>query len=194
VLEGIDAAVAAGLHPVKINTVLVKGATEGELEGFLDLARRQPVDVRFIEFMPFGGNGWSLSAVLPSDAVKDAISRRERLVPVDPPRDGGPARTFTAPGWAGRVSFISPITDRGFCSRCNRVRLTSEGLLRGCLLNENEIDFRTALRGGASDADLAALFRRAVSLKALEHPFHEEIERGAAVGPVDGRGMYRIGG
>jgi cyclic pyranopterin phosphate synthase len=186
--------VEAGLHPVKINTVLVQGTTEDELPGFVDMARGRPVDVRFIEFMPFGGNGWSLSRVLRSEDVKAAIERLHPLVAVEEARDGGPARTFTSPGWAGRVSFISPISDRTFCARCNRVRLTSEGKLRGCLLNENEIDFRDVLRSGASDADLAALFRRAVAQKPEEHPFHEEIERGVAVGPVEGRGMYRIGG
>jgi cyclic pyranopterin phosphate synthase len=194
VLEGIEAAVGAGLLPVKINTVLVKGATEDELPGFLDLARRRPVDIRFIEFMPFGGNGWSLSRVLQSGDLEEAIRGRETLVPAETPRDGGPARTFRAPGWEGRVSFISPISDRSFCTRCNRVRLTSEGRLRGCLLNENEIDFRDALRSGASDAELAALFRRAVVEKPEEHPFHARIEAGAPVVSVEGRGMYRIGG
>ncbi len=194
VLEGIEAAVQAGLRPVKINAVLIKGSTEDELFDFVAMARDRELDIRFIEFMPFAENRWSLDRVLPSDELRARIEARHPLEAVDPPRDGGPAHSFTSPGWRGRVSFISPISDRGFCSACNRVRMTSEGLLRGCLLNENEIDFRKALRAGADDAELAAMFRRAIRLKPEEHPYHDGIRTGSAVGPVDGRGMYRIGG
>ncbi len=194
VLAGIEAALDAGLHPVKLNTVLIKGTTEDELFDFVELARTRPLDIRFIEFMPFGGNGWSLAQVLPSAEIRAAIEARHPLTPVDPPHDGGPAQTYTASGWAGRISFISPITDRAFCSRCNRVRLTSEGKLRGCLLNENEIDFRLAMREGADDERLADLFRLAIRQKPEEHPYHREIREGTAVGPVEGRGMHRIGG
>jgi len=194
VLAGVEAAVDAGLTPVKINTVLIRGVTDEEAFDFVEMARKSPLDIRFIEYMPFAGNGWSLDKVLPSDELRTLISARYPLEPLDAPPDGGPARTYAAPGWAGRVSFISPITDGGFCARCNRVRLTSEGKLRGCLLNENEIDFRSALRSGASDDDLAALFRHAIRIKPEEHPFHEQIRQGVGAGPVDGRGMHRIGG
>jgi cyclic pyranopterin phosphate synthase len=194
VLEGIEAAIAAGLHPVKINTVLIKGSTGDELFDFVEMARTREVDIRFIEFMPFAENGWSLDRVLRSAELKSRIEARHPLRPVDPPRDGGPARTFTGESWRGRISFISPISDRDFCAGCNRVRLTSEGKLRGCLLNENEVDFREALRAGADDEALAAMFRRAVREKPEEHPYHHQIREGNAVGPVEGRGMYRIGG
>lgn len=194
VLEGIQAAVDAGLRPVKINTVLIKGSTEDEFEDFVEMARTRPIDVRFIEFMPFAGNGWSPEKVLGSEELKSRLRTSFDLVPVEASRDGGPARTFTARGWRGSVSFISPISDRGFCARCNRVRMTSEGRLRGCLLNENEIDFRIAMRSGADDRALADLFRSAIALKPEEHPFHASIEAGEAVGPTAGRGMYRIGG
>ncbi len=113
---------------------------------------------------------------------------------LDPPRDGGPARTFAADGWKGSISFISPISDRSFCTRCNRVRMTSEGKLRGCLMNEDEMDFRKAIRAGSSDEELAKLFQKAISIKPEQHPFHEPVEQGVAVGSADGRGMYRIGG
>jgi cyclic pyranopterin phosphate synthase len=194
VLEGIDAAVEAGLTPLKLNTVLVKGSTDDELPRFLDLARTRPLDIRFIEFMPFGGNGWSLDQVLPSDDLKARIESEIPLTPVGKEQDRGPARSFTAPGWAGRVSFISPISDRDFCGPCNRVRLTSEGRLRGCLLNENEADFRAALRRGVDDEHLATMFRRVVREKPQEHPYHRELAHGEMVGPVQGRAMHRIGG
>jgi len=86
------------------------------------------------------------------------------------------------------------MSDRSFCTRCNRVRLTSEGLLRGCLMNENEIDFRAAMRSGIDDDALAALFRKAIGLKPEEHPYHRALLEGELVGPVDGRSMHRIGG
>ncbi len=194
VLEGIEAAVEAGLTPVKINTVLIRGTTEDELPGFVEMARTRPLDIRFIEYMPFAGNRWSLDQVLPSAEIRRRVEAGYPLTPVQEPADGGPARTFSAPGWRGSVSFISPITDRAFCTRCNRVRLTSEGKLRGCLLNENEIDFREAMRSGAGDAALDQLFRKAIGLKPEEHPFHTQIREGIPVGPVEGRGMYRIGG
>jgi cyclic pyranopterin phosphate synthase len=194
VLAGIEAALEAGLAPVKLNTVLIRGQTEDELFGFAELARTRPLDIRFIEFMPFAGNGWDRDKVLPSAVIRDRLAGRFDLRPLEAPQDGGPARTFTAPDWRGSVSFISPMTDRSFCGSCNRVRMTSEGKLRGCLMNENEIDFRSAIRGGVDHAGLVALFRRAIGEKPEEHPFHRALAEGTAVGPVDGRGMHRIGG
>jgi cyclic pyranopterin phosphate synthase len=194
VMAGVEAALAAGLTPLKINTVLIRGVTDEEAFDFVELARTRPLDIRFIEFMPFGGNGWSLDQVLPSDELKGMISARDALTPAEAPPDGGPARTFRGAGWAGTVSFISPITDGDFCARCNRVRLTSEGRLRGCLLNENEVDFRSVLRRGADDEELAGLFRFAIGRKPEEHPFHEQIRAGVDAAPDGGRGMHRIGG
>lgn len=194
VMDGIEAAVETGLTPVKINTVLIRGSTEDEFLDFVDMARNRPVDVRFIEFMPFAGNAWSPDKVLPSGDLKKKLEAEHVIRPLDAPRDGGPARTFTGDGWQGSVSFISPMSDRAFCSRCNRVRMTSEGKLRGCLLNENEMDFRAAIRSGATDDDLARIFRKAIRLKPEEHPFHESMEQGEAAVPDLGRGMHRIGG
>jgi cyclic pyranopterin phosphate synthase len=194
VRDGIQAAVDAGLAPVKINTVLIRDSTEDEFYAFVKLARTEPMDVRFIEFMPFAGNGWRRDQVLTSDDLKARLADRYDLFPVKAAPHPGPAKTYSAPGWRGTVSFISPMSDRAFCRACNRVRMTSEGKLRGCLLNENEMDFRAAIRSGASDEDLAALFRRAIDVKPEEHPFHESMARGEAVGPEAGRGMHRIGG
>ena len=144
--------------------------------------------------MPFAGNGWAREKVLPSGELRDRLAERFPLIAVEHAPHGGPAKTVTSPGWQGSVSFISPITDRSFCTRCNRVRLTSEGLLRGCLLNENEIDFRAVLRSGVDDDALARLFRKAIGQKPEEHPYHQALCEGELVGPVDGRSMHRIGG
>ncbi len=194
VRAGIDAAEAAGILPVKINTVLVRGETEHEFFEFTELARTRAWDLRFIEYMPFAGNGWSRDKVLPSGELRERLATRVALTAVDAPEHAGPAQTFTAPEWRGTVSFISPMSDRSFCTRCNRVRLTSEGRLRGCLLNENEVDFRAAMRAGAKDGEILDLFRRAIALKPEEHPYHQALAEGTAVGPVEGRGMHRIGG
>jgi GTP 3',8-cyclase len=194
VMSGLEAAEASGLRPIKVNVVLVRGETESEFFDFIDLAITRAWDLRFIEFMPFAGNGWSRDKVLPSGELRERLGRRFDLQAVEPGAHGGPAKTVTAPGWRGSVSFISPISDRSFCTRCNRVRLTSEGLLRGCLLNENEIDFRAPLRRGADDRELAILFRKAIGLKPEEHPYHRALYEGELVGPVDGRSMHRIGG
>ena len=194
VMEGLEAAEIAGLLPLKINVVLVRGETESEFFDFVDLARSRPWDIRFIEFMPFAGNGWSRDKVLTSDDLRQRLREKYVLTTVESGPHGGPAKTVTSASWQGSVSFISPISDREFCTRCNRVRLTSEGLLRGCLLNENEIDFRAALRQGIDDDALAALFRKAIGLKPEEHPYHRAMLEGELVGPVDGRSMHRIGG
>ncbi|HET9233972.1 MAG TPA: GTP 3',8-cyclase MoaA [Candidatus Eisenbacteria bacterium] len=194
VMDGLEAAEAADLLPLKINVVLVRGETESEFFDFIDLARSRPWDIRFIEFMPFAGNGWSREKVLTSDDLRQRLRDRYVLTTVEAAPHGGPAKTVTSPGWKGSVSFISPISDRAFCTRCNRVRLTSEGLLRGCLLNENEIDFRAVLRQGIDDEALIALFRKAIGLKPEEHPYHRAMSEGVLVGPVDGRSMHRIGG
>ena len=194
VMAGLKAAEAAGLQPIKINVVLVRGETESEFFDFVELARTRPWHMRFIEFMPFAGNAWSREKVLPSHELRARLAERFALQAVDSGAHSGPAKTVTAPQWQGTVSFISPMSDRSFCTRCNRVRLTSEGLLRGCLLNENEIDFRTALRSGADDRDLTMLFRKAIGLKPEEHPYHRALLEGELVGPVDGRSMHRIGG
>jgi len=194
VMAGLQAAETAGLLPLKINAVLIRGETESEFFDFVDLARTRPWHLRFIEFMPFTGNGWSREKVLPSGELRERLAERFVLQAVDPDAHGGPAKTVTSPGWPGTVSFISPMSDRSFCTRCNRVRLTSEGLLRGCLMNENEIDFRAAMRSGIDDDALAALFRKAIGLKPEEHPYHRALLEGELVGPVDGRSMHRIGG
>jgi len=194
VMAGLRAAEAAGLSPLKLNVVLVRGETESEFFDFVDLARTRPWHLRFIEFMPFAGNGWSRERVLPSGELRDRLGARYALQAVDPDAHGGPAKTVTSAGWLGTVSFISPMSDRAFCTRCNRVRLTSEGRLRGCLLNENEIDFRAVMRSGADDDQLAMLFRKAIGQKPEEHPYHRALLEGELVGPVDGRSMHRIGG
>jgi cyclic pyranopterin phosphate synthase len=152
VLSGIGAAVRAGLSPVKINVVLLHGLLPAEVDDFLSLAREMPVTVRFIERMPIG--------CAPSEAFVSAEGVRERVLSLPGAREarnGEPsaAVTYEVPGFAGKLGIISPVS-RKFCSRCNRLRVTADGRLRGCLFARETLDLRAVLRVdavGAAHAD-----------------------------------------
>ncbi len=185
VLAGIDAAIAAGLLPVKINAVLLPGLYPGEVDDFLALARDMPVEVRFIERMPVG--------CVPAEGYVSADGIRRRILSLPGVREGSapggtPAVTYAVPGFRGTLGIISPVS-RKFCSSCNRLRLTADGRLRSCLFAQETMDVRAALRGGAGDREIAELLRRAVSSKPGGHDL-------AGGGSPAGAGepMSRVGG
>ncbi|MGC8907665.1 MAG: GTP 3',8-cyclase MoaA [Desulfomonilaceae bacterium] len=167
VLNGIEASLKVGLNPVKINVVLLEGYNETDVAGFAKLTMDRPIDVRFIERMPFG-NGpvpnapVSFSAYTVLGLVRSQVGELE---PMERDALDGPATMFRLKGALGRIGVIDPVTGH-FCGSCNRLRLTARGTLRPCLLAPHEIDIRTALRSGAADAELATLFCKAV----LEKP------------------------
>jgi GTP 3',8-cyclase len=169
VLEGLEAAQAAGLRPIKLNAVVVRGFNEDDVA---DLAR-QTLDhewsVRFIEMMPFGSvAGFQTSAYVPS---KESMARIEAaLGPLEPIDTSGydPARTYRLAGARGELGFISSVS-QPFCAQCGRLRLTAEGRLRLCLLRDDEADLRTPLRAGASYEDLREIFRAAAYRKPWGH-------------------------
>jgi cyclic pyranopterin phosphate synthase len=168
---GIEAALHAGFSPLKINMVVIRGFNDDELVSFARLTRQYPFHVRFIEYMPIGGDreGWERAKVVPCAEIRAAIEAHEELEPVTVnANDAGPERVFRLKNSAGRMGFISPVSD-DFCARCNRVRLTSDGKLRGCLMRDGEVDFRTALRTGASDEELRALLHDAMRHKPEKH-------------------------
>ena len=169
VLKGIDAAREIGLDPVKINTVVIPGVNDSE---FLAFGRKsmEGWHVRFIELMPFGQ-----ARGLPTLSVSQMVaSLEEAFGPLIPAAagGGGPARYFRFLGARGTIGFISPVT-RHFCFACNRLRLTSAGRLRPCLLQESEVDMRVALRNRASLAELKDIIRMAVAQKPLRHRLEE---------------------
>ena len=169
VLRGIDAAIAAGLAPVKLNCVIMRGTNDDELEAFAELTRTRALFVRFIEIMPVHENlEVSRDAYLSSDEILQRFGAIEQLQPVDGPRGNGPARYFAYRGAAGAVGVISPLS-HDYCERCNRVRLTADGRLRLCLFGENHIDLRTPLRAGASRDELASIFRSSMAIKPERH-------------------------
>ncbi len=187
VLAGIRAAREHGLRPVKVNVVAMRGVNDDELADFVEFARTQGVEVRFIEFMP-GGGGWDESRVIPAAEILERLSGRFRLEPVRELRSSGPSRTYRLPDGT-RIGVISPLSDH-FCGTCNRLRLTAAGRLRTCLFSNREIDLRRVLRSGVDDGVLEAVLRDAVARKPPGHG----MECAAPAPEADRPAMNRVGG
>lgn len=169
VLEGLEAAIAAGLTPVKINCVIMRGQNDDELGEFARLTRDRPVFVRFIEVMPVHENvGLQRETYVSASEVLERISAIGELRPVLGPTGNGPARYFAFPGAAGAIGVISPLS-HDYCDRCNRVRLTADGRLRLCLFGDYAVDLRTPLRAGARTEELAELLRSSMLIKPARH-------------------------
>ena len=166
VLEGMAAAEEAGLLPVKINTVVLRGVNDDEIIDFARKTMEEGWHVRFIELIPIG-QGQRRRWFMPISEIR---SRIEELGPLEPsPQSGnGPAKYFRLPDSKGTIGFIGPITEH-ICIRCNRLRLTAEGKLRPCLLSDDEIDLRGPLRRGASSEELCHLIEEAVAAKPQGH-------------------------
>ena len=184
VLEGIEAAKEAGLHPVKINTVVMRGINEDEILDFTRMTYEDGWHVRFIELMPFK----RVADFVPFIELRRHISLLGKLKPCASTTGNGPAMYYRLAGARGTIGFISPLTELSFCSRCNRMRLTPDGKLRPCLLEEDEIDLKMPLRNNASMEELKSLILKAVASK----PEHHHLERGN-IRPVN-RKMSQIGG
>jgi cyclic pyranopterin phosphate synthase len=169
VLRGIDAAIAAGLEPIKINCVVMRGRNDDELLHMAELTRERPIFVRFIEVMPVEENlDLQRDTYVSADEMLARIRESDELVPVDGPQGNGPARYFAFPGARGAVGVISPLS-HDYCERCNRVRLTADGRLRLCLFGDHHIDLRTPVRSGASLEDLVDVFRGSMLIKPERH-------------------------
>lgn len=164
VLKGIERSIEAGLTPLKINMVLLKGINDHEIHQFVDLTREQDLDVRFIEYMPICAqqNSWS-SHFIALEEAKQAIGSSAELIPVEGEHGGGPARYYRLEGARGKIGFISPLS-RHFCDRCNRLRVTFDGRLKPCLFSEEEVDLRPSL--SPPDVEqLKAKFLEALTLR-----------------------------
>jgi cyclic pyranopterin phosphate synthase len=167
VINGIEAAKQAGLNPVKINMVVIRGTNDDEIPHLALLTLSDMWHVRFIEFMPFTEKGKKNRFLVP---VSEMMERIEALGKLEPslPNGVGPARYYRFPGAKGTIGFISPVTEC-FCQACNRLRLTADGKLRPCLFSDNEIDLRGPLRQGAGVEDIKHLIRQAVVSKPENH-------------------------
>jgi cyclic pyranopterin phosphate synthase len=186
VLSGIDAAVAAGLDPVKVNTVAVRDQNEDEIVDFAAYGREKGVQIRFIEYMPLDASGtWSLAQVVPAEEIVRAI---DAVYPLEPVVHGSePASRWRYADGAGEIGVIASVT-KPFCGDCDRVRLTAEGKFLTCLFAIEDLDLRGPMRDGASDAHLAELLKDAVYGKWSGH----RIGRVDFVRPT--RSMSQIGG
>ncbi len=169
VLEGLRAAEELGLHPIKINTVVMRGINDDELADFAALTLDHPWHIRLIEVMPLEDNvSLQANAYIPWDEMRERLASLGTLEPVDGPPGNGPARYFRLPGGKGTIGVITPLS-HNYCDRCNRVRLTADGRLRLCLFGDQELDLRTPLRSGAGEEEIRSIFRRAMRIKPQRH-------------------------
>jgi cyclic pyranopterin phosphate synthase len=186
VMGAIEKVLAVGFSSIKLNVVVMAGRNDDEVLDFVDFVKETPINVRFIEFMPFPDNAWQVDGVVSYAQMKQCIESRFELVPL-PGQKGDVAKDFSLKGYTGTVSFISSMTE-SFCSTCTRLRLTSDGCLKTCLFYAPEISLRDALRAGASDAELAKMILDTVLEKPEAHPPMEELALMA------NRSMVEIGG
>jgi len=187
-MDGIAAAEEAGLTPIKLNMVVMKGTNDDEVVDFARLARERGYEVRFIEFMPLDGDEiWSNELVVPSRRIQEQIEDLFPLVPRPSDRPGPSTNFQFADGAQGGVGFISSVS-QAFCTTCNRIRLTAEGGLRTCLFSLHETPLRDLLRSGASDDHLARVIETAVWGKEEGHLINQE----GFVRPA--KSMSQIGG
>lgn len=173
VMGGIEVAAEAGLTPVKINTVVMRGFNEDEVESFAILARSTGYAVRFIEYMPLDAqDDWDEKAVVPASEILDRISQ---IFPIDREvTDAEPSTTYRfADGAPGTIGVIPSVTEP-FCDSCNRLRLTADGQLRACLFALEETDLRGPLRAGASESELLQLIHDCVHSKWAGHKIGQE--------------------
>lgn len=189
VLAGIEAALAAGFRQIKLNTVAIRGRTEQDIVPLAQYARQRGLPLRFIEVMPLDGDSrWTRHMVLPGAEILAILAQHfGPLVPVPGEDDRGAARQYRYPDGHGIVGIIATVT-QPFCSRCSRLRLTSEGQIRNCLFSQEVWDARAVLRSGGSDEDLARLFYAAVGAKKEQHGS----DTGRLAAPA--HAMHQIGG
>lgn len=186
VAAAIDEAVETQFQSLKVNVVVMRNRNDDEIIDFVRRYKDAPVNVRFIEYMPFKDNRWSLEDVFSFQQMKALIEEHFELEPL-PASHGDVAKDFAIKGHPGTVSFITSMTD-SFCGTCNRLRILADGSVKSCLFSNPEINLRDPLRAGASDRELAEMIKFAVHQKPQAHPPAEELAGVAA------RAMVEIGG
>jgi cyclic pyranopterin phosphate synthase len=188
VVAGLEAASAAGLGPVKVNAVLMRGVNDDQAPELLRWCLARGYQLRFIEQMPLDAqHEWSREGMVTADEIFAALRAEFSLEPAEEPRGSAPAELFTVDGGPATVGVIASVT-RPFCGDCDRVRLTADGQVRNCLFARQESDLRAALRDGADDAEIADRWRVAMFGKRAGHG----IDDTSFLQPV--RSMSAIGG
>ena len=188
VWRGINVAREMGFSPIKINVVAMNGINDDEFIDFAKLSITEPYQIRFIEFMPMGKDSvWDKEKYISADTIRKRLEVLGPLKPLTTDGMEGPARVFQFEGAVGKIGFISPISHH-FCDKCNRLRLTSEGQLRSCLLTDQETDLKKIIRDGGSDEDIRNALLATILNKPKGHQLNEKKS-----GNCHGR-MSRIGG
>ena len=161
VWNGITAARKAGIDPIKLNVVALRGTNDDEFLDFARLTLSHAFHIRFIEYMPIGKSRVHFGPPILVPEIKNRIASIGHLMPIEKNPADGPAERFRLEGAVGEIGFISALSHH-FCNSCNRLRLTASGQLRPCLLSDHQLDLKGPLRAGESNEKLAAIFRRAV--------------------------------
>ena len=186
VLIGIGAALALGFYPLKLNVVIIGGVNDDEIIDFVNFIKDKPINIRFIEFMPFKHNGWDYKKVFPYAKIKEKIQDHYELIPIKC-EPSAVAKDYCIEGFRGSVSFITSMSD-SFCGSCNRIRLTADGSIKSCLFSLPEVNLRNALRASKSDEIISSMIEYALSLKEEAHP---SVDRLAT---IENQSMIQIGG
>ncbi|XP_032876459.1 molybdenum cofactor biosynthesis protein 1 isoform X2 [Amblyraja radiata] len=168
VIEGIDKAIDLGYDPVKVNCVVMRGVNEDELLDFVEFTATKPVDVRFIEYMPFDGNKWNFKKMVSYQEMLSVIRQRWPELQNLPSEDSGTAKAYKVPGFRGQIGFITSMSEH-FCGSCNRLRLTADGNLKVCLFGNTEVSLRDVMRSGATEEELLEIVGAAVGRKKKQH-------------------------
>ncbi|XP_012522064.1 molybdenum cofactor biosynthesis protein 1 [Monomorium pharaonis] len=169
VMASIDLAVQLGYNPVKVNCVIMRGRNDDEIIDFIGFTKDRPIDVRFIEYMPFQGNEWKENKMVSFEEMKAIIRGKYPNFQALPNQPNDTSKAYHVPGFVGRVGFITSMSQH-FCNSCNRLRITADGNLKVCLFEgKGEVSLRDALRSKASEDELRNLIRGAVSRKKKQH-------------------------
>ncbi|XP_015183379.1 PREDICTED: molybdenum cofactor biosynthesis protein 1 isoform X1 [Polistes dominula] len=173
VMASIDLAVQLGYNPVKVNCVVMRGFNDDELVDFVDMTKDRPLDIRFIEYMPFYGNEWKENKMVSFNEMKKIIRQTYPEFQALPNKLNDTSKAYQVPGFVGQVGFITSMT-HNFCSSCNRLRITADGNLKVCLFEgDSEVSLRDALRNGTSEEDLKEIIRKAVWGKKKQHAVNQ---------------------
>lgn len=188
VIKSIHTALELGFNPVKVNCVVMKGFNDDELIDFVNWTKDSPIEVRFIEYMPFDGNIWNDNKFISYRDMLKEIRTKYPLVKVkDEPNNT--SKTYGVEGWKGKVGFITSMSEN-FCGTCNRVRLMADGSLKVCLFGSSEVSLRDMIRQGSSDDELKEIISAAIKRKKPSHDGMYELEKNKK----DNRPMILIGG
>ena len=189
-------AVAMGF-PVKLNVVAVKGLTYQEVLKFVSIAKNNPVEVRFLEFMPLCGEAWDADLVIPVSTIKKMCQEHLNLIP-DEERGNRVAETYRVEGGQGKIGFIGSLTE-SFCDQCSRIRITADGKIKPCLFSDVEVSVGGLLKKSASDDEILQALRQAAAIKPAgnmfrEEPFNPETDYKSLGQPLTNVAMKVIGG